>query len=115
VHDPAAPGEVTRRGWRPVELPPECVEQLLFDHKYPYLRATRGRYDDSSLTRMFCTPQRAVTGSPLYERLLLLLAVALMEATGIQVQVCDDPAYSDAHASRPGLPDRRWPSPSPDL
>ena len=27
--------------------------------------------------------------------LLLLLAVALMEATGIHVKVCDDPSYSD--------------------
>jgi hypothetical protein len=73
----------------------EACPWLLFDHKYPYLRATSGRYDDSSLARMFCIPQRAVAGSPLYERVLLLLAIALMEATGIQVQVCDDPAYSD--------------------
>lgn len=43
---------------------------------------------------MFCIPQRAVAGSPLYERVLLVLAIALMEATGIRVQVCDDPAYS---------------------
>ena len=81
--------------WTREQTGGEASPWLLFDHKYPYLRATSGRYADSSLTRMFCIPQRAVTGSPLYERLLLLLAIALMEATGIQVQVCDDPAYSD--------------------
>ncbi|HET9898467.1 MAG TPA: hypothetical protein VFQ44_26355 [Streptosporangiaceae bacterium] len=31
----------------------------------------------------------------MYERLLLMLAIALMEATEISVKVCDDPAYSD--------------------
>ncbi len=44
---------------------------------------------------MFCVPQSAVANSPRYERILLLLAVALMEATGIHVKVCDDPAYSE--------------------
>jgi hypothetical protein len=43
---------------------------------------------------MFCIPSGAVRGSPLFERTLLFLAVALMEANGIQAKVCDDAAYS---------------------
>lgn len=81
--------------WTREQSGAEACPWLLFDHKYAYLRATSDRFDGSSLARMFCVPQRAVAGSPLYERVLLLLAIALMEATGIRVQVCDDPAYSD--------------------
>ena len=81
--------------WTREQSGAEACPWLLFDHKYAYLRATSERFGGRSLERMFCVPQRAVTGSPLYERVLLLLAIALMETTGIQVQVCDDPAYSD--------------------
>jgi Glutaminase/Asparaginase C-terminal domain len=44
---------------------------------------------------MFCVPHSAVASSAPFERILLFLAVALMEAMGIHVKVCDDPAYSD--------------------
>ncbi len=81
--------------WTREQTGAEACPWLLFDHKYAYLRATSERFGDSLTARMFCVPQRAVDSSPLYERILLLLAVALMEATGIKVQVCDDPAYSD--------------------
>ena len=81
--------------WTREQTGAEACPWLLFDHKYAYLRATSERFGDGLLARMFCVPQRAVAGSPLYERILLLLAIALMEATGIKVQVCDDPAYSD--------------------
>ena len=81
--------------WTREQTGSEASLWLLFEHKYAYLRATSNRFPDSSLSRMFCIPQSAVTDSPLFERALLLLAVALMEATGIHVKVCDDPAYSD--------------------
>lgn len=81
--------------WTREQTGAEACPWLLFDHKYAYLRATSERFGDGLLARMFCVPQPAVAGSPLYERILLLLAVALMEATGIKVQICDDPAYSD--------------------
>lgn len=81
--------------WTREQSGAEACPWLLFDHKYAYLRATSDRFDDRLLARMFCVPQRMVAGSPLYERVLLLLAIALMEAAGIRVQVCDDPAYSD--------------------
>jgi hypothetical protein len=44
--------------------------------------------------------------SPLFERILLLLAAALMEATGIHVKVCDDPAYSEVEGFVLGGHDR---------
>ena len=81
--------------WTREQSGAEASPWLLFDHKYAYLRAASERFDGRPLARMFCVPQRAVTGSPLYERVLLLLAIALMEANGFRVQVCDDPAYSD--------------------
>jgi hypothetical protein len=81
--------------WTREQTGSEASPWLLFDHKYAYLRATRDRFDGGSLSRMFCVPRRAVDGSPLHERMLLLLTIALMEATGIGVTVCDDPAYSD--------------------
>ena len=86
---------VTPVFWTREQTGAEACPWLLFDHKYAYLRTTSGRSGDGLLARMFCIPQHAVTSSPLYERILLLLAIALMEATGIKVQVCDDPAYSD--------------------
>ena len=73
----------------------EACPWLLFEHKYAYLRATHNRFGDGSLSRMFCVPRSAVASSPLFERILLLLAVALMEAMGIHVKFCDDLAYSD--------------------
>ena len=81
--------------WTREQTGSEASLWLLFEHKYAYLRATSSRVPDSSLSRMFCIPQSAVADSPLFERVLLLLAVALMEATGIHVKVCDDPAYSE--------------------
>jgi hypothetical protein len=73
----------------------EACPWLLFEHKYSYLRATRDSFGESSLCRMFCLPHSVVASSALFERILLLLAVALMEATGIHVKVCDDSSYAD--------------------
>jgi len=87
---PAAPAFWTRE-----QTGGEACPWLLFEHKYAYLRFTRDSFGDRSLSRMFCIPHNAVAGSALFERVLLLLAVALMEAMGIHVKVCNDPAYSD--------------------
>jgi len=81
--------------WTREQTGGEACPWLLFEHKHAYLRATRDRFGESSLSRMFCIPHRVVASSALYERVLLLLAVALMEAMGIHVRVCDDPSYSD--------------------
>jgi hypothetical protein len=80
--------------WTREQTGSEACPWLLFEHKHAYLRATRDRFGENSLSRMFCIPHSVIASSALYERVLLLLAVALMEATGIHVKVCDDPAYS---------------------
>jgi hypothetical protein len=92
--------------WTREQTCSEACPWLLFDHKYAYLRATRERFDGGALSRMFCVPRPAIDGSPLYERLLLMLAVALMEASGIAVKVCDDPAYSEVEGFVLGGPNR---------
>jgi hypothetical protein len=81
--------------WTREQTGGEACPWLLFEHKHAYLRATQDRFGQNSLSRMFCVPHSAVASSAPFERVLLLLAVALMEATGIHVKVCDDPAYSD--------------------
>ncbi len=81
--------------WTREQTGSEGSPWLLFEHKHAYLRATRDHFNDAALSRMFCIPRRAVATSPVYERILLLLSIALMEATGIHVKVCDDPAFSE--------------------
>jgi hypothetical protein len=81
--------------WTREQTGGEACPWLLFEHKHGYLRATRDRFGEGLLSRMFCVPHSIVARSALFERVLLLLAVALMEAMGIHVSVCDDPAYSD--------------------
>jgi hypothetical protein len=81
--------------WTREQTGSQASPWLLFEHKHAYLRATRDRFHDTALSRMFCIPHRAVAGSPVFERILLLLSIALMEATGIHVKVCDDPACAD--------------------
>jgi hypothetical protein len=81
--------------WTREQTGGEACPWLLFEHKHAYLRATRDRFGEGSLSRMFCVPHSVVASSALFERVLLLLSVALMEAMKIHVKVCDDPAYSD--------------------
>jgi hypothetical protein len=92
--------------WTREQTGREACPWLLFEHKYAYLRATGSRFADGSLSRMFCMPHNAVVDSPLFERVLLLLSVALMEATGIHVKVCEDPAYSEVEGFVLGGHDR---------
>jgi DNA-binding XRE family transcriptional regulator len=79
----------------------EASTWLLFGHKLDYLCTTAARYAGSAerATRMFCIPPAAVTTSSQSERILLLLAVALMESFGIEVAVTDEPDYG----ALPGL------------
>ncbi|WBB78593.1 helix-turn-helix transcriptional regulator [Micromonospora sp. WMMD882] len=74
----------------------EASTWLLFGHKLRYLEETAGRLANSAqhATRMFCVPPAAVSTSAEPERILLLLAVALMESFGINVAVTDEPEYS---------------------
>jgi hypothetical protein len=72
----------------------EASGWLLFTHKHDYLRATAARVDGARALRVFCIPRALVDTSPLPERILLLLAAALIESYGIEVAVTDAPEYT---------------------
>lgn len=82
--------------WTREQRGEESSTWLLFAHKYSYLASTASTFATTGAkpTRTFCIPPDAVTGSLRPERILLLLAVALMESFGIEVQVCAEPEYS---------------------
>ena len=87
--------------WTREQRGEEASTWLLFRHKLRYLRETAEPFRSASqpMTRMFCLPAQAVAASSMSERILLLLAVALMESLGIHTAVTDDPEY----AMLPGL------------
>ncbi|MFK4103208.1 multiprotein-bridging factor 1 family protein [Streptomyces sp. NPDC019531] len=78
--------------WTREQRGEEASAWLIFDHKFPYLRETTKALGGAS-TRAFCIPEEVVRSSPRYERILLFLAVALMESLGIHAQFTSDPAY----------------------
>lgn len=82
--------------WTREQRGEEASTWLLFAHKYNYLAHTAATFTAAGTkpTRTFCVPATTVTDSPTSERVLLLLAVALMESFGIQVTVCAEPEYS---------------------
>ncbi|WP_331723999.1 helix-turn-helix transcriptional regulator [Streptomyces sp. NBC_00005] len=78
--------------WTREQRGEEASAWLIFDHKFPYLRETTKALGSTS-TRAFCIPEDVARSSPRYERILLFLAVALMESLGIHAQFTTDPAY----------------------
>jgi transcriptional regulator with XRE-family HTH domain len=91
------PGQVPAF-WTREQTGEEACAWLLFRHKYDYLRHVSSQFSnspDDPLIRGFCIPEIAVLGSPRWERILLFLAIALMESFGVQVRVCADPEYGD--------------------
>ncbi|WP_309114736.1 helix-turn-helix transcriptional regulator [Saccharothrix sp.] len=82
--------------WTREQRGEEASTWLLFTHKHLYLSRTAAlfRHADTPPTRSFCVPPESVTDSGRPERILLLLTVALMEASGIRVEVCAEPEYS---------------------
>lgn len=82
--------------WTREQRGEEASTWLLFTHKYAYLQRSAGRSTTpaAALTRVFCVPPTAAAESSRPERILLLLAVALMESFGITVDVCAEPEYA---------------------
>jgi transcriptional regulator with XRE-family HTH domain len=78
--------------WTREQRGEEASAWLFFDHKYPYLQATTDNLG-ACTTRTFCVPEPVVRDSPRHERILMFLAVALMESLGIQAQFTSDPVY----------------------
>src|SRR5439155_20830814 len=68
--------------WTREQRGEEASTWLLFDHKHRYLHQTT-RLLGPATVRAFCVPEHAVAPSARHERILLFLAVALMESLGI--------------------------------
>jgi len=86
----------TPQFWTREQRGEEASTWLLFAHKYEYL-ARLAETSDSRISppsRSFCIPTAAVSASWLPERILMLLAVALIESVGIRVRVCVESEYS---------------------
>ena len=81
--------------WTREQFGEEAVSWLLYTHKHAYLHSTEEFSSSAApVTRTFCIPEAAVQDSQPYERLLLFLAVALMEMHHITVQVCTEQELS---------------------
>jgi hypothetical protein len=70
----------------------EAAAWLLWRHKFEYLRRTARWFP--GMHRGFYISQTDVADSPPYERVLLLLAIALMEAFGITVLLSPEPDHA---------------------
>ncbi|MFE4829873.1 transcriptional regulator, XRE family protein [Streptomyces sp. NPDC056672] len=92
--------------WTREQTGEQAAAWLFFRHKSDYLRALAARYSGSAtpLSRAFCIPETEVIRSSRYERILLFLAITLMEMHRIRVQVMVQPEYSavDGFALVPG-------------
>lgn len=92
--------------WTREQRGEEASSWLFFRHKLDYLRLTSHRFGSRGdpVVRDFCIPEETVHTSPPAERVLVLLAAALMESLGIRTQVCTDPQLStvDGFVLAPG-------------
>lgn len=80
--------------WTREQRGEEASTWLLFAHKYAYLRETGASAQGDTPRRAFCVPPAVVTNSNRPERIMLLLAMALMESFGITIDVCVEPEYA---------------------
>ncbi|MGR8007527.1 hypothetical protein [Streptomyces hypolithicus] len=82
--------------WTREQTGEEAACWLFFKHKLDYLQALERFHGTASQTvRVFCLPEAEVARSERYERVLLLLAIALMERFGIRVRVVSKTEYSE--------------------
>jgi hypothetical protein len=77
--------------WTREQRGEDAASWLLWTHKFEYLRRTSRWF--SGMRRGFCIPQEEVSASPRYERVMLLLAMALMEAFGITAELSPEPEH----------------------
>lgn len=92
--------------WTREQTGEEAALWLFFRHKIAYLEDLAARFDGaaSPLSRVFCIPEAEVARTSRYERILLFLAIALMEMLGIHIRVTTRPEYGsvDGFALVPG-------------
>ena len=84
--------------WTREQTGEEACTWLMFRHKLDYLTRISALYSRAGnpLVRGFCLPEKVTRTLPRWERVLLWLAVALMESLGIWVKICADPGYAAA-------------------
>ncbi|WP_240152214.1 transcriptional regulator, XRE family protein [Streptomyces mobaraensis] len=82
--------------WTREQTGEQAAAWLFFQHKLAYLRSLADRFAGVPvvMSRTFCIPENEVVRSGRYERILLFLAIALMELYGIRIQVTVRPEYS---------------------
>ncbi|MFE7948518.1 helix-turn-helix domain-containing protein [Streptomyces sp. NPDC057426] len=80
--------------WTREQRGEEAATWLFFRHKYLYFERMAPRRPGGASGRGFCVPETAVASSPAYERVLLFLAIALMESFGIRTWVTDDGGFA---------------------
>lgn len=77
--------------WSREQRGEEAATWLIFQHKHRYLQEMAPRRAHSGVGRAFCVPRSEITASPMYERVLLFLALALMESYGVTTWLTDEP------------------------
>ncbi|MEV0269912.1 hypothetical protein AB0H43_14130 [Hamadaea sp. NPDC050747] len=77
--------------WTREQRGEEAATWLSFTHKQQYLHRTAR----TGVTRTFCLPAQQISESPLTDRILLLLTIAYMEASGVRCRILADATYSD--------------------
>ncbi len=89
-------GDVSPVMWSRAQFGEQAAAWLLFRERHRVLQSMRDRsaglHDTPGCA--LCVPESAVHGSEPYERLLLLLMVALMESYGLTVWVCTQEDYA---------------------
>ncbi|MEU6352897.1 helix-turn-helix transcriptional regulator [Streptomyces sp. NPDC047072] len=76
--------------WTREQRGEEAATWLFFQHKHRYLELMAPERAHGGVGRAFCVPRPEVAASPVYERVLLFLAIALMESYGITTWVTDE-------------------------
>ncbi|MFD0441259.1 hypothetical protein [Streptomyces chartreusis] len=89
-------GDVSPVMWSRAQFGEQAAAWLLFRERHSLLQFMRDRSSglESDPGCALCVPESAVHGSEPYERLLLLLMVALMESYGLTVWVCTQEDYA---------------------
>ncbi|MET9083177.1 transcriptional regulator, XRE family protein [Streptomyces sp. NPDC004237] len=82
--------------WTREQTGEQAAAWIFFRHKIDYLESLSARYAGvaSPLARSFCIPEEEVARSAVYERILLFLAITLMEMHKVHVHVTSHPDYS---------------------
>ena len=84
--------------WSRVQYGGQAAGWLLFTERHQVLQLMQERSAsaEGAAGCVFSVPESAVKNSEPYERLLLLLTMALMESYGLTVRLCTKQAYSNA-------------------